>query len=55
MFAIHMLTANMKIILNTLLTPALVSAIAIIIMFILRSIFHKPVAQMDEKDGNESA
>jgi small-conductance mechanosensitive channel len=38
MFAIQMLTVNMKIFLNTLLTPALVSAIAIIIMFILRSI-----------------
>ena len=38
MFVIPMLTANMKTMLNTLLIPAVVSAIAISIMFILRGI-----------------
>jgi small-conductance mechanosensitive channel len=51
MFAIPMLTANMKIILNTLLTPALVSAIAIIIMFILRGISISLLRRWMKKTG----
>jgi small-conductance mechanosensitive channel len=38
MFVIPMLTMNIRTMLNTLLTPALVSAVAIIIMFILRGV-----------------
>jgi small-conductance mechanosensitive channel len=46
-----MLTTNMKIILNTLLTPALVSAIAIIIMFIIRGISISLLRRWMKKTG----
>jgi small-conductance mechanosensitive channel len=53
MFAISMLTTNMNIILNTLLTPALVSAIAISIMFVLRGISINLLRRWMKKTGTK--
>ncbi len=46
-----MLNANMKTMLNTLLTPALVSAVAIFIMFILRYVFMSLLRRWMSKTG----
>jgi len=54
MFVIRMLTVNMKIFLNTLLTPALVSAIAVIIMFIFRAISISLLRRWMKKTGTKA-